>query len=217
MEPHLKGNLAGFLDATLLTADARSEQIDALAHEAARLGCAAVCVNPVQVERAVRILKATEVRVASVAGFPLGASPASAKIEECRFALARGATELDIVIPIWAAVAGAEAEVEVELAAVLAATHGATRKLIVEVGLLPAAALEMVAAVMNRLRPEFVKTGTGYARPVTPEDVETLRRVLDLRIAIKAAGGVRTRAQAEALVRAGASRIGTSRAAELLA
>ena len=71
-------------------------------------------------------------------------------------------------------------------------------------------------ALLNLLRPEFVKTGTGHARAVTPDDVAGLRRLLDPAISIKAAGGVRTREQARALIHAGASRIGTSRASAIL-
>ncbi len=157
------------------------------------------------------------IRIVSVAGFPLGASPVAAKIVECRHALDHGAGELDIVIPIWAAVAGELALVEEELARILEATRGATRKLILEVALLPPPVLEQVAGILNRLKPEYAKTGTGYCRPVTPGDVMNLRRLLDPAIAIKAAGGIRTREQAEALVAAGAARLGTSRAAAILA
>ena len=152
----------------------------------------------------------------SVAGFPLGASPVAAKIVECRHALDHGAGELDIVIPIWAAVAGELALVEEELARILEATRGATRKLILEVALLPPPVLEQVAGILNRLKPEYAKTGTGYCRPVTPADIINLRRLLDPAVGIKAAGGIRTCEQAEALVAAGAARLGTSRAAAIL-
>jgi deoxyribose-phosphate aldolase len=208
--------LAEHLDSTLLAADATATAMESLAREAIRLGCAAVCVNPVHVGRTARVLSGTPVRVASVAGFPLGATPVAAKIAECRFAMNEGASELDVVAPIWAAVSGEAAAFEDEVAAVLEATRGATRKVIVEIGLLDAAALELAADILNRLRPEFAKTGTGYARPVSREDVAALRRLLDPRIAIKAAGGVRTREQAESLIESGATRIGTSRAAAIL-
>ena len=81
---------------------------------------------------------------------------------------------------------------------------------------MPAGALEAVAAAINRARPEFAKTGTGYGRGATVEDTATLRRLLDPSIKIKAAGGIRTRAQALSLLDAGADRIGTSRAREIL-
>ena len=208
--------LAGYLDSTLLAADATTAGIETLAREAIGLGCAAVCVNPVHAGRAARVVSGTPVRVASVAGFPLGASPVTSKIAECRFAMDEGATELDVVTPIWAAVSGDVAAFEDEVAAILEATRGTTRKLIVEIGLLDAAALDLAVDILNRLRPEFAKTGTGYARPVAREDIVTLRRLLDPRIAIKAAGGIRTRAQAQGLIEAGATRIGTSRAAGIL-
>lgn len=207
--------LAKRLDATLLGADATSEDIRALTRSAIALGCAAVCVNPVHVETAARAAEGSELRVASVAGFPLGASPLGAKVEECRFALASGASELDVVIPIWAARQGDLATVESELAAILETATGATTKVILEMALL-GERLAGTVAVLNRLKPAFAKTGTGYARPVTVEDVRALRARLDPAIAIKAAGGIRTRAHAEALVAAGADRLGTSRAAELL-
>lgn len=210
-------DLARHIDSTLLTADASAGQVEDLAREAARLGCAGICVNPVHVEAAVRAAAGSGTRVVSVAGFPLGASPASAKIEECRYALDRGATEVDIVIPIWAAVEGEMALFEDELARILDATRGATRKLILEIALLEMPVLEKVAATLNRLKPEFAKTGTGFCVPVTTADVVELRRRLDPAIEIKAAGGIRTREQAVALIRAGAVRIGTSRAAGILA
>ena len=231
--------LARYLDATLLSADATADAVRTLVVSAAELGCAAVCVNPVHVEVAVRTAgvahaarrfardnakRDSPLRVASVVGFPLGASPLSAKMEECRFALERGATELDIVIPIWAACAGDMQVVEDEVAAMLevatgaagaSGATGATCKVIVEMALL-GQRLGAVTAILGRLRPAFAKTGTGYQRPVTAEDVRALRALLDPAIAIKAAGGIRTRAHAEALIEAGAARLGTSRAAQLL-
>jgi deoxyribose-phosphate aldolase len=215
--PDAVSGLAGFLEATLLSADARAEQVNAMVREAAALGCAGACVHPVHVAAAARAGGGSSIRIVSVAGFPLGASPVAAKIVECRHALDHGAGELDIVIPIWAAVAGELALVEEELARILEATKGATRKLILEVALLPPPVLEQVSGILNRLKPEYAKTGTGYCRPVTPEDVVGLRRLLDPSIAIKAAGGIRTREQAEGLVAVGAARLGTSRAAAILA
>jgi len=208
--------LARRLDATLLTADATAADVRALVRSAIALECAAVCVNPVHVAVAASAARGTALRVASVAGFPLGASPLAAKLEECRYAIENGAGELDVVIPIWAAREGESATVERELAAILETAGGTVCKLIVEMALLGDRFGETIA-VLNRLKPAFAKTGTGYARAVTVDDVRALRAILDPAIAIKAAGGIRTRAHAEALVEAGADRLGTSRAAELLA
>ena len=213
----VQSELSHALDATLLKADARTSDVERLASDAVRLGCAAVCVAPVHVETAARALRESGVKVASVAGFPLGSSPATSKLDECRFALTQGATELDIVLPIWAVVDGAWGEVEHELRLLLESTSGATRKLILEMALLPGATLLRVANLINRLRPEFVKTGTGYGPPVTTEDVLTLRRLLDPAIEIKAAGGIRTGQHARALLDAGATRLGTSDPASVLA
>jgi deoxyribose-phosphate aldolase len=209
-------SLAKRLDATLLAADAIAEDIRALVRSAIALDCAAVCVNPVHVETAAREARGSSVRIASVAGFPLGATPLAAKLEECRFAADRGAAELDVVLPIWAARAGDGKTVEAELTAILETAGDLAVKVILEMALL-GDRLSATVAVLNRLKPAFAKTGTGYARAVTPEDVRALRDLLDPAIAIKAAGGIRTRAQAEALVAEGAERLGTSRAAELLA
>ena len=207
--------LARRLDATLLTADATARDIVALVRTAIALECAAVCVSPVHVETAARAARGSGLGVASVAGFPLGASPLRAKLEECRFALAGGASELDVVIPIWAARAGDLAIVEAELTAILETAGSAATKVILEMALLGEYLADTIS-ILNRLKPAFAKTGTGYARPVGVEDVRALRAGLDPAIAIKAAGGIRTRSQAEALVAAGADRLGTSRAAELL-
>src|SRR5262249_14973079 len=99
---------------------------------------------------------------------------------------------------------------------IMAASPGVVHKIILETALLPRPALEACVAILARLRPEFAKTGTGYARPVTPEDVSELRGLLDPAIAIKAAGGIRSRAQAEALIAAGAERLGLSRLGDVL-
>ena len=181
------------------------------------LGCAAVCVSSVHVRTAARAARGSDLRIAAVAGFPLGASPLTAKLEECRFALDQGAHELDVVLPLWAVLAGDSATVESELAAFVNATAraGAICKVILEMALL-GERLDATLALVNRHRPAFAKTGTGHARPVTPDDVRTLRARLDPRVAIKAAGGIRSRAQAEALVEAGADRLGASSAAEIL-
>lgn len=211
----LPRQLAPRIDATLLAADATGADIRALVASAAALGCAAVCVNPVHVETAARAAQGSQLRIASVAGFPLGASPLAAKLEECRFAIAKGATELDVVMPIWAACDGDIATVEAELAAILETTKGAVCKVILEMSLLGARLPEIVS-ILNRLKPAFAKTGTGHARPVTDADVRALRALLDPDIAIKAAGGIRTRVQAETLVAAGADRLGTSRPADLI-
>jgi deoxyribose-phosphate aldolase len=139
-----------------------------------------------------------------------------AKLAECRFAVEHGAREIDLVMPIWAALEGEWDVVEAEIAQVMEATPGVVRKVIVEIGLIGEERLAPLCAIMNRLRPEFVKTGTGYARPVTAADVGALRARLDAGIGIKAAGGIRTREQAERLIAAGATRIGTSQARTLL-
>lgn len=215
--PHT--HIAAAIESTLLAPQALPREIDQLCADAVRLGCAAVCVNPAHLARAVAALRGTPVRAVAAVNFPLGAGLASAVVREAEECLKLGADDLDLVAPLAALKSGDEAAVLAILAPVAAAAHacGARLKVILEMPLLEAAEVRRSCELALAAGADYLKTGTGFApRGVTVEDVALLRAYLAGRAPIKAAGGIRTRAQAEALLAAGATRLGTSSTAALL-
>jgi deoxyribose-phosphate aldolase len=208
--------LRAAIEHTLLRADATPDAIDALCAQAVGHGFGGVCVNPIEVARCRARLPAGGPRLVSVVGFPLGAVHAEHKARECQRAIAEGADEIDMVMRLGAAKAGDWAAVESDARAVVNAAEGRPVKLILEVGLisreqaLRACQLAVAAGVA------FVKTCSGYAPgSARVDDVEALSRALAGRAAIKASGGIRSAAQARALLAAGATRIGTSSGVEI--
>jgi deoxyribose-phosphate aldolase len=205
--------IAALIDHTLLKPEATPAQVETLCAEAARFRFASVCVNPSFVPLCVERLRGTAVAVCTVIGFPLGATTTKAKVFEAAQAAGRGATELDMVIAIGRLKAGAYGEVAEDISAVVEAGHaaGALVKVIIETALL--ADEEKVAACMlaARVGADFVKTSTGFAGGgATVEDVALMRRVVGPAMGVKASGGVRSLADARAMVAAGADRIGAS-------
>ncbi|MGH9413930.1 MAG: deoxyribose-phosphate aldolase [Terriglobales bacterium] len=217
--PKAVGSLAAAIESTLLAPDATAAQIEALCDHAAAAGMAAVCVAPVWVALAAERLRATSVLVVTVIGFPLGASLGSVKLYDAAECLKLGADELDVVINLGALKSGNDARVQGELAAVtaLARAAGGRVKAILEMGLLSPGELERACAAALAAGVDFVKNGTGTGRgDATPEGIARLRTLVGTRTRIKAAGGIRTAAQARALLAAGADRLGTSAARALL-
>lgn len=213
-------NLAAAIESTLLAPGATAGQIDRLCDEAAAWGLASVCVAPVWLAHAAARLRSTPVLVAAVVGFPLGNSLGSVKLFEAAECLKLGADELDVVINFAALNSSQDALVQSELAAITALAHaaGARVKAILEMGLLSPAELDRAAAAALAAGVDFLKNGTGFGGhgEATPEAIARLRELAAGRARIKAAGGIRTPAQARALLAAGASRLGTSTAAALL-
>ena len=213
-------NLAAALESTLLAADAPPAAMEQLCAEAVRLGCAAVCVNPVHIARVVAALRGGPVRAVAAVNFPLGAGLSPAVLREAEECLKLGADDLDLVAPLAALRAGDDAAFLAVVAPVAAAAHacGAQVKVILEMALLTPAEVARGCELALAVGADFLKTGTGFGlRGVTVEDVALLRATLAGRARIKAAGGIRTRAQAGALLAAGAARLGASAAAVLLA
>lgn len=205
--------LAPCIEYTLLRADATGADVDGLCEEAVRHGFAAVCVNPAWVARVAARLRPTSVLVTTVVGFPLGASSAAVKQFEAAECLKLGADELDVVINLGALKSGADASVEAELRSLVAGAHaaGAKLKAILELSLLSEEEKRRAAQLALAAGADFLKTSTGFSTPaVTTADVALLHTLAAGRAGIKAAGGIRTCAQAEALIAAGATRLGTS-------
>ncbi|MDQ2794965.1 MAG: deoxyribose-phosphate aldolase [Bacteroidota bacterium] len=212
--------LAAQIDHTLLRPDCTEAQIVQLCEEAATHGFATVCVPPCYVALAAGKLEGTTVGICTVVGFPLGYSAASAKFKAAEVALYDGATELDMVINISALKSGYTEAVQAEILDIadLCHVHQALLKVIIETALLSEAEIELAAHLCVEGEADFVKTSTGFAsRGASVADIELLRRVLPATMRIKAAGGIRTRAAAEALLAAGADRIGSSNSVTLLA
>jgi len=212
-----RAEVAARIDLAILAAGTDRETIRSGCAEAVQLGLAAVCVCPVWVQEAAERLAGTEVKVAAVVGFPLGASTALSKVFEALECLKAGAVELDVVLHLGAARSGDARAVRQEASEIVKRTPGATHKLIVEMNLLDEAALRQTVIGAGAAGPAFLKTGTGtIGPPVTPADVARLRALAPPGIRIKAAGGIRDAAQAAALLAAGADRLGSSAARRLL-
>ena len=213
-------NLAAHIDHTLLRPDATEAQIIQLCDEAAAHGFATVCVPPCYVALATAKLVDTGVGICTVIGFPLGYSSASVKFKEAEVALYDGATELDMVINLSALKSGKTDVIQAEILdlADLCHVHQSLLKVIIETALLTEVEIELACRLCVGGEADFVKTSTGFAsRGASVADVELMRRSLPAGVRIKAAGGIRTRAAALALLAAGADRIGSSNSLVLLA
>ena len=214
-----KRSLAGLLDSTFLKAFGGPEKIDELCREAAELGCASVAVNGAEVARAAALLKGTGVKVTAVAGFPLGQMSAEAKLFEVRDVLAKGAGEVDIVQNVRALQAGDTQYVLDELTgfARLCRDAGAVSKVILENCYLTDEQKVLSCRLACEAGVDFVKTSTGFGTGgATVADVALMRATVGPEKGVKAAGGIRTLADALAMIRAGATRIGTSGAKALV-
>jgi deoxyribose-phosphate aldolase len=212
--------LAQVIDHTLLAPEAGVAAIERLCGEALEHGFAAVCVNGAHVRRCARLLSGSDVAVACVVAFPLGACATEVKLHEARTALAQGARELDLVLNLGALKDGDERLVaeEIESACRHAHGQGALLKAILETALLTRDEKLRAARLCAQAGADFVKTSTGFARAgATVEDVALLRSFLGARIGIKAAGGIRSAAFARELLAAGATRLGCSASLAILA
>ena len=213
-------NLAAHIDHTLLRPDATEAQIIQLCDEAAAHGFATVCVPPCYVALATARLEGKGIGICTVIGFPLGYSAASVKFKEAEVALYDGATELDMVINISALKSGKADAIQAEILdlADLCHVHQSLLKVIIETALLTETEIELACRLCVGGEADFVKTSTGFAsRGASLADVELMRRSLPAGVRIKAAGGIRTREAALALLAAGADRIGSSNSLAMLA
>ncbi|GAA1473967.1 deoxyribose-phosphate aldolase [Corynebacterium aurimucosum] len=208
---------AQLIDHTLLKPTAQATQIDTLIAEAKEHGFASVCVNPTWVARATEQLAGTEVKVCTVIGFPLGANTSEVKAFEARDAIAKGASEVDMVINVGAALDGDWDAVESDIKAVVDAAEGSLVKVILETCYLDAAQIKEASTRAVAAGADFVKTSTGFGTGgATIEHVALMREVVGPEIGVKASGGVRTAEDMAAMVAAGATRIGTSNGVSLV-
>ena len=206
-----KKTIASMIDHTLLKPEATPAQVEKLCAEAAEYHFASVCVNPVYIPLAARLLDGTGVKVCCVVGFPLGAIAPEQKAAEAASCAAMGAEELDMVIHVGAAKAGDWALVQRDIAGVVKAAAGRTVKVIIETCLLTDEEKVKACEAAKAAGADFVKTSTGFSTGgATVEDVALFRANIGPDVRIKAAGGIRTFEQAQAMLDAGADRIGAS-------
>jgi deoxyribose-phosphate aldolase len=206
-------NLAGMIDHTLLKADATKTEVMELLEEAKQFKFASVCINPTWVKTAAEFLRDTpEVKVCTVIGFPLGATTPEVKAFEAKNAIENGATEVDTVINIGALKDKQYDLVEKDIKAVVDAAKGkALTKVIIEACLLTDEEKVKACELAVKAGADFVKTSTGFSTGgATVEDVALMRKTVGPEIGVKASGGVRSLEDAEAMIKAGATRIGAS-------
>jgi deoxyribose-phosphate aldolase len=190
-------NLNRFIDHTLLKQDATKSQIEELCQEALKYHFFSVCINPVYVSYAHKTLLGSDVCVCTVIGFPLGANTSASKVFETKNAIENGASEIDMVINVGAIKSKDWKIVEDEIRAIKTACGEKV--------------LKVACQVAERAGADFVKTSTGFSSGgATLEDIHLMRKNCTERVAIKASGGVRDLKTAEAMIAAGATRLGTS-------
>jgi deoxyribose-phosphate aldolase len=212
-------DLAGFIDHTLLKADAAAADIDRMCAEAIQYGFASVCVNPGWVKRVADNLRGTDVLTCSVVGFPLGAHTPEIKAMEARRAIREGAREIDMVINIGALRSGDHSTVERDIAGVADACReaGAVCKVIIEAAMLSDEEKVIASRLAKQAKAHYVKTSTGFGPGgATVYDVALMREAVGPEMGIKASGGIRTAEDARQMIAAGATRIGASAGIEIV-
>ncbi|MFD2913204.1 deoxyribose-phosphate aldolase [Jeotgalibacillus terrae] len=205
-------SIAKMIDHTLLKPEATKDQVTTLCEEAAEHGFMSVCVNPYWVKLSAELLDKTDVKVCTVIGFPLGASATETKAFETKQAIEDGATEVDMVINIGALKSGDYDTVKRDIQAVTAAAKGkALTKVIIETSLLTDEEKVKACELSVEAGSDFVKTSTGFSGGgATPEDIALMRKTVGPDLGVKASGGVRSAEDAQAMIDAGATRLGAS-------
>ena len=212
-------DLARFIDHTLLRPDATANDVDALCDEARTYEFAAVCVNPTWVRRCAQRLRGSGVKVASVVGFPFGASTTEVKALEARRAIRDGAREIDMVINVGALKSGDQELVrrDIEKVADACREAGAVCKVIIETALLGDEEKVVASHLAKLAKADFVKTSTGYGPGgATAHDVLLMRETVGPKLGVKASGGIRSAEDAREMIAAGATRIGASASVEIV-
>ena len=205
-------NIAKLIDHTILKANSTKEDVMKVIEEAKEYKFASVCINPTWVKLAAEELAGHDVDGCTVIGFPLGASTTETKAFETKDAIAKGATEVDMVINVGALKDGDNELVEKDIYEVVQAAKGkALVKVIIETCLLTDEEKVRACELSVKAGADFVKTSTGFSTGgATAEDIALMRKTVGPNVGVKASGGVRTREDADKMVAAGASRVGAS-------
>ena len=205
------------IDHTILNADATKEAVIKVIDEAKKYEFASVCLEPCWVSLAAERLKDSPVKVCTVIGFPLGANTKTVKAFEAKDAVDNGADEVDMVLNIGALKSGDEAMVLEDMKAVREAAKDAVVKVILETCLLTDDEKKKACALAKEAGLDFVKTSTGFSTAgATVEDVKLMREAVGDSMGVKASGGIRDTKTAEAMIAAGASRIGASKSIAII-
>ncbi len=206
-----------YFDHTMLKPDASEEEILQLCTEGLQYEFASVCVNPCRTALAARVLKGSTVKVCTVIGFPLGASPTLVKVCETEKAVKDGAQEIDMVLHIGALKDHAYKEVLTDIEEVKRACGGALLKVIIETCLLTDEEKVRACELAVEAGADYVKTSTGFSSGgATVEDVALMRRTVGERAGVKASGGIRDLQTDKAMIEAGADRLGTSATVQIV-
>jgi len=209
--PSAPPEIARFIDHTLLKPDTTAEQIIKLCKEAKENKFMSVCINPTWVSLSAKLLKGTDVKVCTVIGFPLGATPPNVKAYEARMAIQDGAQEIDMVINIGALKSKNYSLVEDDIKKVVQASQGKIVKVILETALLNDEEKIMACTISKAAGAHFVKTSTGFGPGgATAHDIALMRKTVGDDMGVKASGGVRDAKTAMEMINAGATRIGAS-------
>ncbi len=202
-----------YLEHTWLKSDTTPEKIQEICEEAKTYKFKGICIPPYFIKEAKAHLEGSDVKIVTVIGFPMGYSNTASKVEEIKRAINDGADELDVVINVAAIKAGNWSYVESDVESVTRITHlkGKVIKLITEVGFLTEEELERVCKIVTMFSVNYFKTSSGYTGvDTTAEMIKNIRAMLPADINIKASGGIRNLETAEAVIKAGATRIGSS-------
>lgn len=212
-----KAELAKLFDHTMLKANASQADIEKLCEEARTHSFATVCVNPHWIPLCKKLLDGSSVLPITVVGFPLGAMRTEAKSFETSLAVQEGAKEIDMVINVGALKSGNWEIVASDIKGVLSACKGTPLKVILETSLLSSDEISKVSEIVSDAGAAFVKTSTGFgSRGASVEDIQLMKAAISPATQIKASGGIRTLADAESMVAAGAHRLGASASVSII-
>ncbi|MGL5429890.1 MAG: deoxyribose-phosphate aldolase [Vibrio sp.] len=207
-----------YIDHTLLLPNATIDQINTLCDEADKHQFFSVCINPNFVEHCAKRLTNSNVKICTVIGFPLGANTSAVKVFETQNAIALGADEIDMVVNISDVLDGRWDAIEQEITAIKKACDSKLLKVIFETGLLTNQQIVELCKISKHAGADFVKTSTGFSTGgATVEHIQLMRDTVGNEMGVKASGGVRTKQTAQALINAGASRIGASASVSIIA
>ncbi|UXR71543.1 MULTISPECIES: deoxyribose-phosphate aldolase [unclassified Staphylococcus] len=210
-------NYEKYIDHTLLKPESTRQQIDKIIEEAKEYNFKSVCVNPTHVTYSAEKLADSDVLVCTVIGFPLGASTSEVKACETKDAISKGADEIDMVINIGALKDGRYDDVQADIAAVMEASGDKTVKVIIETVLLTDEEKVKACELSKAAGADFVKTSTGFAGGgATSEDVKLMKDTVGDALEVKASGGVRNLADFQAMLEAGATRVGASAGVQIM-
>jgi deoxyribose-phosphate aldolase len=205
------------IELSVLAPDHTLQDVDSACEAAVTHGLASVCVAPYVVERAVRLLRGTPVKVCGTVGIPLGYSGLAAKVSETRTAIEAGAAEIDMVINLVAMKSGRYGDVRAEIEAIRRLTAGCTLKVILECCYLTDTEKARGCEYAREAGADYIVTNTGFGKGgARLRDIELVRRLTGRRMRIKAAGGIASFSQVREFLRVGATRIGTSDAATII-